>query len=71
MIAEILKKSKLAHRLVEYPAMNIGSAAVDIEVDLSSSDLGAGSPTGDGNGSLTARPRRRRRWPDRGGLVPV
>lgn len=71
MTAEILKKSELAHRLVEYPAMNIGCAAVDIDLDLSSSDLGAGFPTGDGNGSLTARPRRQRHWPDRGGLVLV
>ncbi len=71
MTAEILKKSELAHRLVEYPAMNIGSAAVDIDLDLSSSDLGAGFPTGDGSRSMTARPGRRRHWPDKGGRVLV
>lgn len=71
MTAEILKKSELAHRLVEYPAMNVGSAAVDIDLDLSSSDLGAGSLTGDGSRSMTARPGRRRHWPDKGGRVLV
>ena len=46
MTAETLKKSELAHRLVDYPAMNIGSAAVNIDLDRSSSDLGAGSLAG-------------------------
>lgn len=71
MTAENLKKSELAHRLVDYPAMNIASVAVNIDLDLSSSDLGAGSLTGDGRSSMTARPRRRRHWPDKGGLVLV
>jgi hypothetical protein len=64
MTAEILKKSELAHRLVDYPAMNIASVAVNIDLDLSSSDLGAGSLTGDGSRSMMASPRRRRHWVD-------
>jgi hypothetical protein len=71
MTAEILKKSKLAHRLVDYPAMNVGSAALDIDVDLSSSDLAAGSLGGDSSRSMMARPRRRWHWPDKGGRVIV
>lgn len=44
MTADIHQEAELRHWLVDYPVTNIGSARVEIDLDLSPHDLRVGSP---------------------------